>query len=172
MRHGEYRPDIIICDDVEDTNPESRAERENLYDWYMNEILPAGAKGTRYIVLGNLTREESLIMQLRRDIRGQNGKRGVFRAYPLLDETGKPLWPQRFQRQKIIDEVRHAMPSETWQREYLLRIVPEVTIVLDDNDAWKNSDLPLRQRALVRDMKSYRIHAPYIQRCGIIQRHS
>ena len=43
MRHSEHRPDLMILDDVEDTNLESGVERENLYAWYMNEVVPAGS---------------------------------------------------------------------------------------------------------------------------------
>lgn len=170
IRNGEYRPDLVILDDIEDTNPESGVERENLYAWYMNEVVPLGAKGTRYIVLGNLTHEESLIMRLRQDIQEKKGKRGVFRAYPFLDEIGKSLWPHKFCTEPSIEEVRQSVYKETWQREYLLRIVPEMTIILDDEDGeWKNSDLPSRQRALVTGMKKYRVQAPYIQHCAIIR---
>ncbi len=169
IRHGMHRPDLMIIDDVEDTNYETGTERENLYAWYMNEVVPAGAKGTRYVVLGNLTREDSLIMRLRIDIQERRVGHGIFRAYPLLDWNGKPLWPQKFRNQRVIEEVRDKVHRETWQREYLLFIMPEKIIILDDEDGEEeDSSIPPRQRALVPRMKAFNIHAPYIETRGII----
>src|SRR3989338_3559955 len=85
MRYREHRPDLIICDDVEDTNYESNSERKNLSTWFLGELLPSGNEDTKFIVLGNLTYENSLLMELRKDIMKGYSKDSVFRAYPIAD---------------------------------------------------------------------------------------
>ena len=51
---------------------------------------------------------------------------GVYRQYPLLDDLGRPLWKDKFKTQEDIERERKKVPSESaWQREYLLKIVPD-----------------------------------------------
>jgi predicted phage terminase large subunit-like protein len=46
--------------------------------------------------------------------------------YPLLDNYGRCLWPQKFKTSADIQKLRNTIGSETaWQREYLLKIIPE-----------------------------------------------
>jgi hypothetical protein len=104
--HNRYRPDLIICDDLEDTTAKTdRNESKAIYERFKNEIIPAGSNNTRIIVLGNLIHDKSLLMRIKEDI--ENGTtKGIFRVYPLLDSNGKNLWQEKFCNQKIIEELR------------------------------------------------------------------
>lgn len=174
MRYREYRPDLIICDDVEDTSPKSEGERENLYNWYMGELMLSGSgENTRYIVLGNLTHENSLLMELRKGILSGVKKDWIFRTYPIADEKGEPLWPKKFTTKKV-SAILEGLPGNVGDREYLLKILPEVTIVLDYRDhphegVLQNPSLPPRQIPLIEKMNKYDIHCPYIRELGIIK---
>ena len=125
IRHNQYRPDLIICDDVEDVqSTKTREARDKTYQWLRGEVIPAGDKNTRLIIVGNLLHEDSLLMRIKEEIE-QSRTRGIFREYPLLDNEDNCLWPGKYPTLKDIEEEKLKVASEiSWQREYLLRIIP------------------------------------------------
>ncbi len=125
IRHGSHRPDLIICDDVEDLNSvKTREGRNKTYDWFTSEVIPVGDNDTKIIVVGNLLHEDSLLMRLKESIENKKLD-GIFRKYPLVD-NGIILWPGKFKNLEDIDKFKRTVPYENaWQREYLLNIVPE-----------------------------------------------
>jgi hypothetical protein len=65
LRHGEYRPDLVICDDVEDLNSVKTKEgRDKTFNWLVGEVLPIGDQDTKMVLVGNLLHEDSLLMRL------------------------------------------------------------------------------------------------------------
>jgi hypothetical protein len=92
LRHGPHRPDLIIADDVEDSNTTRYMDARNAnFSWFTGELIPLGGPDTKYITVGNLLHDDSLLMRLKRDI--ESGEReGTFLEYPLLDEAGIALW--------------------------------------------------------------------------------
>jgi predicted phage terminase large subunit-like protein len=125
IRHNEHRPDLIICDDVEDVqSAKTREGREKTYNWLKSEVIPTGDRSTRLIVVGNLLHEDSLLMRLKSDIDASKSK-GIFKRYPLLDENENCLWTGKYPTKEDIEEEKQKIASEvSWQREYLLRIIP------------------------------------------------
>lgn len=125
LRHNEHRPDLVICDDVEDVqSTKTREGREKTYSWLRGEVIPAGDKNTRLIIVGNLLHENSLLMRIKEEI-AQGNANGVFCEYPLLDKNDICLWPGKYKDEKDIEEEKLKVASEVaWQREYLLRIIP------------------------------------------------
>ncbi len=130
LRHGQYRPDLIICDDVEDLQSVRIAEnRDKNYQWYVGDVIPAGSLDTKIIVIGNLLHQDSLIMRLKDSI-SHSPESGVFRAYPVLDSQNRPLWPGRYPDQQTIDYERKRVDYRSWQREYCLVILPDEDCVV------------------------------------------
>ena len=125
IRHNEHRPDLIICDDVEDVqSAKTREGREKTYHWLRGEVIPAGDRNTRLIIVGNLLHEHSLLMRIKDEISKSKAK-GIFKEYPLLDKNDLCLWPGKYKDTKDIEEEKLKVASEiSWQREYLLRIIP------------------------------------------------
>ena len=126
IRHNQYRPDVIILDDVEDTESiRNQEERDKAYEWLTNDVLPAGDLGTRIIFVGTPLHQDSLLMTLKRYI--EEGKvNGIFKEYPFSNEQNQPLWPGKFSSEEIIKNFRKTIPSEVaWKREYLLETVSE-----------------------------------------------
>lgn len=123
-RHGAHRPDLIICDDVEDLNSVKTLEsRDKVDDAITSEIIPAGTPDTRFVVIGNMLHEDSFIMRLRKRI-VRNDFDGEFRSYPVLNEEGVCLWPGKFPDKDSIERERKRIGKESsWQREYMLHIV-------------------------------------------------
>lgn len=125
LRHGAYRPDLIICDDVEDISSVMTLDsRERTYEWLTHEVLPLGDIGTRLVVVGNMLHEDSLMMKLK-EYDDKVGTRSVFVEYPLIDEDGTILWPEKYTRKAIEELRKSSMNINTFEREYLLKIVPD-----------------------------------------------
>ncbi|MFH1767373.1 MAG: hypothetical protein ABH826_04810 [Patescibacteria group bacterium] len=123
-RFGEHRPDLIIADDVEDLQSvKTKDGRDKIYGWLMGDVIPAGDRDTRLIVIGNLLHEDSLLMRLKDDIHKKKFS-GKFLWYPLVDNHNKPLWPGKFPTKKSIEELHKTVPSNVaWEREFMLRII-------------------------------------------------
>lgn len=127
MRHGEHRPDLIILDDIEDTNSVKTKEgRDKAFNWLTSEVVPAGSKKTRIIAVGNLLHEDSVLKRLQKKIESDEmtHMNGVYREYPIIDDQGNPLWLGKYPTPDDIEMERQKTMSETaWYREYLLKII-------------------------------------------------
>lgn len=124
IRHKENRPDLIIVDDVEDTQSVRTQEmRDKTNEWFKGEILPVGQESTKIIVVGNYLHNDSLIARLKEAIQG-NAVDGVYREYPLYDKDNNISWPGRFPTFDDIKTLeREINDPVTFHREYLLEIV-------------------------------------------------
>jgi len=132
IKHGQYRPDLIIADDCENSESvKTQESRDNTYKWFTSEVLPLGSRNTKIIVSGNLLHEDSLLKRLENEI--TDGTRsGIFRRYPLLDEKGSVNWPGKFPDEHSIEAERLKIGNIfTWYREYLLRIIDDREPVID-----------------------------------------
>jgi len=126
LRHNQYRPDLIIGDDLEDlASTKTRESRQKTYQWLTGEVIPAGDKDTRLVIVGNLLHEDSLLMHLKQDI--EEGRiSGLFKEYPLFDGQGVIAWPGKYATQDDVEKEKKRVGNEiAWQREYLLRIVSD-----------------------------------------------
>ena len=127
LRHGSHRPDLIICDDVESTTSVRTKEgRDKVYVWLKYDVIPAGDfKKTRVVVVGNLLHEDSLLMRLKSEVK-EGLIDAAYREYPFFDKRGNVMWPGKYLTEQDIEEQkRDAGSKNAWQREYLLKIVPE-----------------------------------------------
>ena len=143
LRHNEHRPDLIICDDVEDVqSTKTREGRDKTYHWLRGEVIPAGDKNTRLIIVGNLLHEDSLLMRIKDEI-AQGKAKGIFKEYPLLDKDDVCLWPGKYKNKKDIEDEKLKIASEiSWQREYLLRIIPSDNQIIYPEWIQYYDDLP------------------------------
>ncbi|NOZ81262.1 MAG: phage terminase large subunit [DPANN group archaeon] len=67
MRHGSRRPDLVICDDLEnDEAVESPEQRKKLEKWFFKALMKIGQKDTVYIVIGTILHYDSLLQNLLR----------------------------------------------------------------------------------------------------------
>ena len=47
LRHGEHRPDLIICDDIEDLDSvRTKESRDKTDEWFKGEVVPLGESNT------------------------------------------------------------------------------------------------------------------------------
>ena len=131
IRHHQYRPDLIILDDVEDMGSTKTMEgRNKLFDWFTREILPLGDIGTRTIIVGNLVHEDALVMRIVKKIDAKEVE-GIYRLFPLINKEGMCLWPGKFDTQEKIETLHKSVVNElAWKQEYLLEIVSDSTRVI------------------------------------------
>lgn len=123
LRHNQNRPDLVIGDDVEDIDSvKTRDGRNKTYEWWTSEVIPIGQKNTRFVLIGNLLHEDSLLMRIKEDIATQKID-GVFREYPLIQgET--ILWLGKYPTKEDVEMEKRKSGNEfAWQREYMLNIV-------------------------------------------------
>lgn len=134
LRHGAHRPDLIICDDVEDLNSvKTRDSRNKTYAWLTGEIFPLGDINTKITMVGNLLHEDSLLMRLKENI--EKGEiDAVYKEYPLLDDDGDILWKGKYSTMDVVEnEKKLNGDDKAWQREYMLKIIAdEDQIVLSE----------------------------------------
>jgi predicted phage terminase large subunit-like protein len=143
IRHNEHRPDLIICDDIEDVqSTKTRESRNKTYNWLQGEVIPSGDRNTRLIIVGNLLHEDSLLMKIKGAI-SQGKAKGIFKEYPLLDKDEVCLWTGKYKDAKAIEEEKLKVSSDaSWQREYLLRIIPSDDQVIYPEWIQYYDDLP------------------------------
>lgn len=137
LRHGEHRPDLIICDDVEDSNSvKTKEQRDKTWEWFNSEVVPIGSRNTKVVVVGNLLHEDSLIRRLK--------NAGIkYLEFPLLDDDNNIAWPGKFSVWEDIEKLRTFVPSETaWYKEYLLKIIPDEDRIIKRSDICYYDELP------------------------------
>jgi len=125
IRHKQFRPDLIIADDIEDSNDvRTKERRDETYRWFNTEVIPTGDRNTRYILIGNLLHRDSFMSRMK-DILNTKIRDGICKEYPFFNEKGEPNWPGKFNTPESIEREKRKYDNRTWQREFLLRIVPE-----------------------------------------------
>ncbi|OGJ67711.1 hypothetical protein A2947_03275 [Candidatus Peribacteria bacterium RIFCSPLOWO2_01_FULL_54_110] len=132
LRHNQHRPDVIVCDDIEDLDSvQTRESRNKTRNWVVGELLPAGDRGTRFFLVGNYLHDDSLTQRMKEQIETQNDQCSVYRAYPLLDDENRCLWREKYPDDEAIQEERARVGDESaWYREYLLRILSDTERVI------------------------------------------
>jgi predicted phage terminase large subunit-like protein len=125
LKHLEHRPDLIICDDIEDLQSvQTKESRDKTHQWLTGDVIPSGdLDTTRLIMVGNLLHEDSVMMRLKEAIE-QKTLDGVFRFYPLVDDAGNIAWVGKYPTMEDIERLRNMVGNDvSWHREYLLHII-------------------------------------------------
>jgi predicted phage terminase large subunit-like protein len=88
MRHGSKRPDLVICDDLEnDEAVESPDQRKKLERWFFKALMKIGQRNTVYIVTGTILHYASLLSGL---LKKPGWKGRKFKA--VIRFSRSPLW--------------------------------------------------------------------------------
>ena len=89
------RPDLVICDDMEDQElVRSELRRIDLEDWFNGDLIPTmEPKIGQLIFIGTILHESALLSRLlNQDLYPDF----VSRRYAAIQDDGTPLWPERF----------------------------------------------------------------------------
>ena len=144
MKWRGKRPNLIVCDDMEDDEAVMNEERRAKFrEWFYNALLPALADSGKVRVIGTILHFDSLLESLmpassggkaKHTVKSENGlsewssnpeqiwKSIKFRAHPDFDDFSHLLWPEklsekvlRIKRQGYIEQ---GNPSG-YSQEYL-----------------------------------------------------
>lgn len=131
IRYRQHRPDLVICDDIEDLNSVKTQEgRDTRYKWIKGDVVPIGdVYTTRLIVVGNKLHEDSVLMRLKDEIESGVGL-GTYMEFPLI-KNGVCMWPEKYPDAESLEHQRLIVGNDIeWQREFLLKIVPDYNQVI------------------------------------------
>lgn len=171
LKYGKIRPDLIIADDIEDVSmAQDDITRDRAWQRLMSEIMPLGSTGTKIVILGNLICPDSIMMRLKEYIEAGRIK-GIFRAYPLLDDKRRILWLDRFIDLPHIVEMKRSFTDSVWTREFLLKILGwehgrdsddevHARISASGDQRRQEPEKITYQKPLVTQMKPYAISVP------------
>ncbi len=159
LRHRQFRPDLVIADDVEDLElVKNKDNREKLWNWLTSEVIPIGDENTKYVFVGNMLHEDSLMMRIKQRILSGEIK-GIYREYPLIDDQDRILWPSKFPNIEAVNVLKNTVASDkAWCREYLLKIISdEDRIICQENIHYYDSlpsfeKFPPREIAIGTDL--------------------
>jgi len=145
LRHKQYRPDLIILDDIEDNDSVKSSEmREKVYEKYKREIVPLGDKETKIIHIGNMLHDNSLIMRLSREIKDDDNTR-VFKRYPIIDDDGNIYWNGKFKNKEEIELERLKVNDDVaWHLEYLLKMISGNEQIIKNEEIQYYDEIPPR----------------------------
>lgn len=91
LRHGSFRPDLVIGDDLEnDESVESADQRRKLESWFFKALMKIGQPDTVYIVVGTVLHHESLLQRL---LEKPGWKGQKFKAV-IQWATSRKLWDE------------------------------------------------------------------------------
>lgn len=146
IRHREYRPGLVILDDVEDlASVKTHESREKVNAWFRGEVVPATAQNRKIIMVGNYLHDDCLITKTKRQLESQ-GKHQCVIWVPLLDNQKTIAWPASYPSMLSVNQQKHLVNNNsTWHREYLLQLIPDDGQVIHqewikyyDTINWKN----------------------------------
>lgn len=91
LRHGAYRPDLVVLDDIEnDEQVRSAEQRDKLHDWLKKTVLPLGAAGDKLdvVYIGTILHYDSV---LNRTLSSKAWKTAKFKALKKMPDD-MALW--------------------------------------------------------------------------------
>jgi predicted phage terminase large subunit-like protein len=95
MRSFESRPDLIICDDLEDEQGVLNAQnREKLKNWFFSSVMNLPGPSGDVFVIGTVLHHDSLLALL---IKAWQGRR-----YQALSAEGEALWPDYYDAERLL----------------------------------------------------------------------
>lgn len=92
MRFKQFRPDLVIADDIEDDElVESRDRRDKLERWLKRVVLNIVGPDGKFFMIGTILHHDSVLVRLL-------AQSDVFftRVWKAIQDNGKPLWPARW----------------------------------------------------------------------------
>lgn len=143
LRHRQYRPELVVVDDPEDLEwVRTKENRDKTERWLRAEVIPAlNERIGKLVLIGNQLHMDALLSRMKSD------KGFTVLEYPLIDDQEQCLWPAKYPTKESLDIQRNKAGPNSWQREYLLRIVPEEGQEVKPEDI-VYYDIPARQNEI------------------------
>jgi predicted phage terminase large subunit-like protein len=97
LRFKQWRPDLVICDDLEDDESvDSKLQRDKLERWMLRAVLNVIGPDGSFFMVGTILHHDSLLSRLLK-------RTDVFttRIWKAIQPNGKPLWPARWPMSRL-----------------------------------------------------------------------
>jgi hypothetical protein len=126
LKHRQYRPALIVADDVEDLDwVRTQENRDKSARWMRGNVLPSiEERDGRMVIIGNWLHTDGLMARLKNT--------GLFTVleFSLLregegTEAERCTWKAKYPTQEAIDRKREELGDIGFRREMLLQVVPE-----------------------------------------------
>jgi predicted phage terminase large subunit-like protein len=126
LKHRQYRPSLIVADDVEDLDwVRTQENRDKSARWMRGNVLPSiEERDGRMVIIGNWLHTDGLMARLKNT--------GLFTVleFSLLregdgTEAERCTWKAKYPTQEAIDRKRDELGDIGFRREMLLQVVPE-----------------------------------------------
>lgn len=148
-RYKQWRPDLIVIDDIEDLETvRTKEQRDKTHRWLTGNVLPAGERGkTKYILIGNLLHSDGIMNRIKKEI-DEGNRDGKVLRFPLIDKDGEILWKGKYPDMAAIEAEKKLVSGKSligmraWQREYLLKLVPEEGQIIKDEWIKRYKEIP------------------------------
>src|SRR3990167_9278871 len=134
------RPDLIVCDDLENDEIVMNDERRTKFkNWFLEALMPCRSDNGKIRVVGTILHLDSLLENLMPSlydkkhtifeplksysIDTRKAWRGIrYRAHPALDDFSQILWESKMPKEKLLQERQKYLDSgnpEGYAKEYL-----------------------------------------------------
>lgn len=123
-RHGAWRPDHFVGDDLEDAMLARSPKREQqLWDWLMDEVIPALEPDVWTCTISGTMYGPGCMLERAKEAAAKADPRGRPLAKVFLqaavDAEGHSVWPERF-GDEALDRIRAMIGLKNWNRNYAL----------------------------------------------------
>ena len=127
------RPDLLICDDLEnDEIVMNKERREKFRNWFFKALIPAMSDEGKIIVVGTILHLDSVLERLLNDPHWYTAR---YRAHN--EDFSEILWPEKFSKERLErirgNYVTQGMP-EGYSQEYLNYPIDEATAYFRRDD--------------------------------------
>lgn len=122
LKHRQYRPQVIIGDDLEDLEYTRKQEnRDKTERWFNAEVVPAQEETKcKLVIIGNMLHNDAIMARLK--------KRKIYEVqeFPLVTDEGEITWKGKYPDMEAVERQRKKINSvSAWSREYLLKVISE-----------------------------------------------
>ena len=147
MKWRGKRPNLIVCDDLENDEIVLNEERRFKFrSWFMNALLPAGSDDCKIRIVGTILHLDSLLMRLMPPVELESSvtthggtkihstdtsrawRSVLYRAHPALHDFSTILWPEKFTKERLTEERQKYLDDgfiEGYAQEYLNNPIDE-----------------------------------------------
>ena len=119
LLYRKYRPDLIICDDLETSEGvRSEEQRTKLWDWFLEDVcnsVDRGSKDWKIVVVGTVLHEDSLLVKLLDDPDWESIQLSI------CDDDLNSNWPDFMTTQEVIElhtSFKEKGKLDSFYREY------------------------------------------------------
>ena len=113
MRYKQFRPDLVICDDIEDDEQaESRDRRDKLERWLKRVVLNIIGPDGKFFMIGTILHHDSVLVRL------LNQTDVFFTRIWRAIQNDKPLWPARWPMLRL-EAKRREIGARNFNTEFM-----------------------------------------------------